>query len=153
MNRHPVATERNQRPEQRSMLRAVGALYFVLKRGCGHWRAASLAKGKRGSIETSGARQTDQVRRVGKERPASPADQPCNVHHAIQHEQVRANQCRRRANPNIPAKAHVVVNPIRWTVVSDAVRAHGRISRFRYPPPHRRFPYSDLACVVDREAQ
>src|SRR5580693_4162552 len=63
--------------------------------------------------------RVQQISPTGEQRaPAPSPDQPRNVHHAIQHEQVRAQPMQAQSQPqHARPEAHVVVKPVGWTAV------------------------------------
>src|SRR6266481_3555928 len=54
--------------------------------------------------------------------------------------------------PTCPTRGSSGCKASRVDCCSDVVRARGCTSRFQYPPPHRRFPYSNLVCADRRRS-
>src|SRR6202140_4278410 len=118
LNRPACSDRKKAGDRNREVCCALEGVVLCVKARVHPLAARQLSEGKT-EVVSEHPERIKQIGPAGQQgAPASSPDLPCNVHSAIQHEQIRAQPMQAQGkSQHAWAKVHVVVNPVGGTAV------------------------------------
>src|SRR5438876_980055 len=116
MNRPACRDRKNSSDRNREVRCALKCVVLCVETGMQPLPMRQFSEGKT-DIVPKHLERANQIRPAKQQgTPASADEQPRNVHHAVQHEEVSTQPMKAKSHRQYAwPKTHVVVNPVGWT--------------------------------------